>query len=84
MKHTKHNSGDFEIPPFNFEDSIPNKYASHYSEDNQTIIIKSDNVKTIVLEPDVAGYFPDSQSVNFALRALIKAKPLKKYKKINS
>jgi hypothetical protein len=50
MKNIKTNidSEDFEIPPFDFENSVPNKYASKYSEDNKTIIIKSDNLKTIV------------------------------------
>ncbi|MCX6153724.1 MAG: hypothetical protein NT007_06160 [Candidatus Kapabacteria bacterium] len=79
MKNTKIDpvAEDFDIGPFDFENSLPNKYAQLYSEDNKTIIIKSDQVKTIVLDSDIASYFPDSKSVNFALRSIIKAIPKK-------
>jgi hypothetical protein len=85
MKNTKtiKESEDFEIPPFDFGNSLPNKYEKLYSEDNQTIILKSNEVKTIVLDSDVADYFPDSKSVNFALRSIIKAIPVKKREKIS-
>ena len=71
-----------EIPKFDFENSVPNKFAELYSEDNQTIIIKSNNIKTIVLDSDIADYFPDSKSENFALRSIIKAIPQRKQKKM--
>lgn len=35
---------------------------------------------TVVLEPDVEAYFPDSQSVNETLRALIRLVPTKSKK----
>ena len=40
MKNTKNfkENEDFEIPTFDFENSIPNKYAKLYTEDNKTII----------------------------------------------
>jgi hypothetical protein len=84
MKNTKNykESEDFEIPPFNFDNSLPNKYAKQYDEDNLSIIIKSNALKTIVLDADIADYFPDSKSVNFALRSIIKAIPVKRQKAI--
>jgi uncharacterized DUF497 family protein len=59
MKNTKtyKETEDFEIPPFDFENSKPNKYKKLYTEDNQTIILKSNDVKTIVLDSDIADYF---------------------------
>ncbi len=38
----------------------------------------SGNEGTVVLEPDVREYFPDSESVNAALRSLIKLIPKKR------
>jgi hypothetical protein len=77
MKNSKtyNESEDFEIPLFNFENSLPNKYAKQYDEDDISIILKSNSVKTVVLDSDIADYFPDSKSVNFALRSIIKAIP---------
>jgi hypothetical protein len=60
---------DLEIPPFDFENSKPNKYAKHYREGAVTIIHSKKS--TIKLDPDVAKYFQDSESVNIALRSLI-------------
>jgi hypothetical protein len=75
MKNIKNNLEDenYIIPPFDFESSISNKYAKFYEEDDKTIIIKSHKAKTIVLDSDIANHFPDSKSVNYALRSLIKA-----------
>ena len=41
MKNTKSNTldDDFDIPPFDFENSLPNKFAKLYTEDNNTIIL---------------------------------------------
>ncbi len=41
-----------------------------------TIVVKDVKPKgTVVLEPDVQEYFPDSESVNTALRSLIPSAP---------
>lgn len=62
-----------EIPPFDFENSVPNKFAEQYNENAETVIFDSEKGISVVLEPDVAEYFPDSESVNTALRGLILA-----------
>jgi hypothetical protein len=47
---------------YDFSDGIPNPYAQRFQELN-----------LVSLEPDVKAVFPDSQSVDEALRVLIKA-----------
>ena len=79
---TNNINSDFDIPPFDFENSKPNKYAKLYSEDNKTIVYKSDSIMTVVLDSDIAEYFHDSKSVNTALRMLIKNKSSKKQKQV--
>ena len=46
---------------YNFSQGIRGKYAERYAAGNNVV----------VFAPDVAEVFPDSQSVNEALRALI-------------
>jgi hypothetical protein len=48
---------------YDFSDGLPNPYAARFNEAGAVI----------VLDCDVAAAFPDSQSVNEALRLLIKA-----------
>jgi hypothetical protein len=53
----------FEMEPeYDFSDGVPNPYAARFSE----------GTTLVVLESDVATAFPDSRSVNEALRLLIK------------
>jgi hypothetical protein len=47
---------------YDFRDGMRGKYAARYQE----------GTNLIILAPDVAKVFPDSQSVNQALRLLIK------------
>ncbi len=68
-----HNDGLVEIPPFDFAHSQPNPFATRYQEGITTNILATSEQATIMLEPDVAEYFPDSDSVNAALRTLIAA-----------
>lgn len=49
------------LPEYDFSNGVRGKYAKRYA--------KGTNV--VVLAPDVAEYFPDSESVNDALRALV-------------
>lgn len=75
MKKSKTVSHDalVEIPSFDFEHSQPNKFADQYTKQAETIVLNSEQEKSVVLEPDVAAYFSDSDSVNAALRSLIAA-----------
>jgi hypothetical protein len=75
MKHsvTKTDNGLVEIPPFDFDHSQPNKFAAQYDDHVETRIITADDRPAVMLDSDVAEYFPDSESVNAALRSLITA-----------
>jgi hypothetical protein len=46
---------------YDFSNVRPNKYAKKY--------VKGTNI--VVIEPDLVKFFPDSESVNAALRALV-------------
>ena len=48
-------------PEYDFSDGIRGKHADPYAE----------GTNVVVLDPDVAAVFPDSESVNEALRALL-------------
>ena len=50
---------------YDFSDSVPDPYAARFRK----------GTALILLEPDVAAKFPDSKSVNEALRAVIKPSP---------
>jgi hypothetical protein len=55
---------DYEMEPeYDFSDGVPNPYAARFRE----------GATQVVLDADVSAAFPDSQSVNEALRLLIKA-----------
>ena len=69
----KDDNGLVEIPTFDFEHSTPNRFAERYAEGVETTILHAEDKTTVMLEPEVAAYFPDSESVNAALRALIDA-----------
>ena len=57
-------SDDEILPEYEFSAAAPNPYASRYAA---TI---AEGGCLVVLDPDVAAVFPDSSSVNEALRAL--------------
>jgi len=46
---------------YDFSNARPNKYAEKFAEGTNIVII----------EPDLVEFFPDSESVNEALRALV-------------
>jgi hypothetical protein len=46
---------------YDFSQGVRGKYAKRYAE----------GTNIVVLAPDVAEFFPDSESVNTALRALV-------------
>ncbi len=49
-------------PEYDFSSGVRGKYAASYRE----------GTNVVVLDPDVAAIFPDSESVNDALRTLAK------------
>jgi hypothetical protein len=49
------------LAEYDFSGGVRGKYAARYAE----------GTNVVLLEPDVAEHFPDSRSVNEALRALV-------------
>jgi hypothetical protein len=49
------------LPEYDFSKGVRGKYARRYAEGSNVV----------VLSPDLAAVFPDSASVNEALRALV-------------
>jgi hypothetical protein len=49
------------LDEYDFSQGVRGKYAARYAE----------GTNVVVLAPDVAAVFPDSESVNKALRALV-------------
>ncbi len=56
------------LEEYDFSDGIRGKYASKYKE----------GTNIVILDPELIEYFPDSASVNEALRSL--ARLMKKYR----
>jgi hypothetical protein len=81
-------SADEVRPEYDFSGGVRGKYAQNLRKEGYTIrVYQADGTysetyvlgeKTVVLEPDVWEYFPDSQTVNRALRALIAIAPAKR------
>jgi hypothetical protein len=78
MKKRSKKSISHELQPeYDFHGGVRGKYAHRFAEGSNVV----------VLEPDVAQIFPDSQSVNRSLRslagnrspAIVREKPAKKY-----
>ena len=75
-------------PEYDFSSGIRGKYAKALRENGYTIrVCRADGTftekrvlgeKTILLEPDVLEYFPNSKAVNRALRTLISILPEKR------
>jgi hypothetical protein len=81
---------DDMLPEYDFTNmkgGVRGKYANAYREGHTVEIRKADGTTStqyfrladgaVMLEPDVREYFPDSEAVNRALRALIAIAPRK-------
>ena len=65
-------TGDWEMrKEYDLSNSRPNKYAKKYAE----------GTNIVVIEPDLVKFFPDSESVNRILRALVSISPKSNVKK---
>jgi hypothetical protein len=62
MKNTKSKRRVEMLPEYDFSKGVRGKYAKRYSTGSNVV----------VLSPDVAKRFPDSDSVNKALRTLVR------------
>ncbi len=62
MKKPAKAKGDPDmLAEYDFREGVRGKYAERYAE----------GTNVVVLSPDVAEYFPNSEAVNTALRALV-------------
>lgn len=62
MKNTKNKRRVDMLPEYDFSKGVRGKYAKRYATGSNVV----------VLSPDVAKRFPDSDSVNKALRTLVR------------
>lgn len=72
-------------PEYDFSGGVRGKHYQVLREDDYIVRVTNDDgtaterrvvgERTVVLEPDVYEYFPDSQTVNQALRTLISLVP---------
>lgn len=79
------------LPEYEFKGGIRGKHYKAYREGHTVKIHKTDGTTdvqyfkledgAVMLEPDVREYFPDSETVNKALRSLITLIPRKRSKK---
>jgi hypothetical protein len=88
-KADRHNTEDDDMrPEYDFTGAVRGKYAGAFDAGYTVRVIQPDGSveerhypprrNAIVLEPDVQKFFPDSESVNKALRLLIDLIPKKR------
>ena len=88
MAKTESIADDDMRPEYDFTGGVRGKHHKVLREQGYVVRIHNDDgtvserhvagERTVVLEPDVYEYFPNSQAVNFALRTLISLVPEKR------
>ncbi len=92
MKNTTSKSQDLKndelLPEYDFTGGVRGKHHKAYREGHTVEVHRTDGTTdvhyftledgAVMLEPDVRQYFPDSDAVNMALRALISLVPEKR------
>ncbi len=78
---------DEMLPEYDFSEGVRGKHYQAYRRGYQVIVHKMDGTTetrdfslpegAVILAPDVHAYFPDSETVNRALRGLIELLPQK-------
>ena len=86
-KVAKSRVSDKPLPEYDFRGGVRGKHYQAYRQGFTVTVHKADGTADIkhfkledgavMLEPDVRAYFPDSESVNNALRGLITLLPRK-------
>ncbi len=86
-KKSQDQENDEMLPEYDFSGGVRGKHHKAYRRGHTVTINKTDGTKQIqhftleegavLLEPDVREYFPDSETVNNALRGLITLLPEK-------
>jgi hypothetical protein len=80
---------DVMLPEYSFKSGVRGKHANAYCKGHKVEVHKEDGTTlvkrytledgAVMLAPDVRKYFPDSESVNKALRGLIEIAPKKRH-----
>jgi hypothetical protein len=88
VSEPERNAVDEMRPEYDFRGGIRGKHAAAYRQGHTVKIHHPDGATTtqyftlqegaVMLEPDVKEYFPDSESVNHALRTLIELIPTRR------
>jgi hypothetical protein len=93
-KKTNKTQSDDMLPEYNFDGKkgVRGKYAKAMQKGYSVRVLNEDGTVTVqnfipkesavLLDPDVKAYFPDSESVNRALRSLINLIPEKKTSRV--
>lgn len=70
---------DDMLPEYDFRGGVRGRHFQAYREGHTVKVHRTDGTTSVqvVLEPDVQEHFPDSESVNRALRTLIEKKTSK-------
>ena len=82
MKKKKRNSNDSDMrDEYDFSGGVRGKHYKAYRKGHAVIVHKDDGSTSVqyftqkdgsvMIDPDIKAYFPDSESVNKALRSLI-------------
>jgi len=88
MKRTNKSQPDDLLPEYNLEGKkgVRGKYAKAMQKGYSVRVLNEDGTVTVrdfvPLDPDVKAYFPDSESVNSALRSLINLIPEKRASRV--
>ena len=80
-KHATNGKSEEMLSHYDFTGGVRGKYAKRYREGVTVHLLgESEDTRLVVLDEDIGKIFPDSKSVNMALRHLVRAMPKAKRK----
>jgi len=80
-KHTTNGKSDEMLLHYDFTGGVRGKYAKRCREGVTVYLLgENEDMRLVVLDEDISKIFPDSKSVNVALRHLVRAMPKPKRK----
>ena len=80
-KHATNGKSEEMLSNYDFTGGVRGKYAKRYREGVTVHLLgESEDTRLVVLDEDIGKIFPDSKSVNMALRHLVRAMPKAKRK----
>ncbi len=80
-KHETNGKSDEMLPHYDFSGGVRGKHFKKYREGVTVHLLgENEDTRLVVLDEDMGKIFPDSKSVNVALRHLVRAMPKTKTK----